>query len=237
MHNASRVSSPATKSPVRSGDSTPDVGLPITWRQGEHAAVIGRNGTGKTFLVSRLLTRRRYVVVLKTKKDQEDRDYWRGFHLTRKASTLKSRTYDRILLMPEYRAQAREGAELLEQVWRQGSWCVVIDENWYAERLGLEPWITRLLTQGRSERITVVVGMQRPVDVSRFGISQAQHVFAFKGDGRDAETIAKAVDDRMLPIVRGLRGHDFAYYYAPRQLVATGNATRLDEIIAPPPGA
>ena len=210
------------------------VGLPITWRQGEHVAIIGRNGTGKTYLISQLLTRRKYVVVLKTKRDPEDAQYWRGFHLTRRAKTIASRSYDRILLMPEYRAQAREGADLLERIWQQGSWCVVIDENWYAERLGLEPWITRLLTQGRSERITVVVGMQRPVDVSRFGISQAQHVFAFKGDGRDAETIAKAVDDRLLPIMRGLSGHDFGYYYAPRQLVATGNARTLGAVIAEP---
>lgn len=210
-------------------------------------AVIGDTGTGKTYLLAKsILPMRRYVVVLKTKADNDDASKWRGYHRIRKASGIRDERYERFILEPRYEHQAREGYDLLERVWRMGSWTVVIDEGWYAEKLGLQPYIERLLTQGRSTGISVVFGQQRPVTTSRFVISQCSHLFVFRVEGRDAETVGESATPRLLPYIseRGaqrvrrpdllLTGHDFAYYHRPTRTVGVGNAGTVRRLIRPP---
>lgn len=207
---------------------------PFTWQPGEHVAAIGDTGTGKTYLLSKLLRLRRFVVVFKTKPDPDDDAKWRGYHRIRKARGMQNERYDRFLLEPVYREQPIEGYNLLESVYRQGGWTVVIDEGWLSEQIGLRPWIERLLTQGRSKGISVVYGQQRPVTTSRFVISQCTHLFCFRVEGRDAKTVAESTTPRILPVLERLTGHDFAYYHRPSREVAIGNASRLPALIADP---
>ena len=204
------------------------------WLQGEHVTVIGDTGTGKTFLISRLVRLRQYVVVFKTKGDPDDDSKWRGFKRTRFAKTLRDPKYSRIVLEPEYRYQAREGWLALEHAFRQGGWTFVIDEQWHAERLGLKAQIERMLTQGRSLNLSAVIGMQRPVQATRFAISQSTHLFTFRLEGRDTKTVADSTTPRIVPIIESLRGHDFAYYNRARRSVATGNAKSLGRVILSP---
>lgn len=208
---------------------------PFPWNPGEHVAVIGDTGTGKTYLLAKgVLRLRRYVVVYKTKPDKDDASKWAGFHRIRTAARMDDERYTRFLLEPKYERQAVEGYHLLERVWRQGGWTVVIDEGWYAEKIGLRPYIERLLTQGRSQDISVVYGQQRPVETSRFVISQCSHLFCFRVEGRDAKTVAESTTPRILPVIDGLSGHEFAYYHRPTRTVATGSQRTLSRILRPP---
>lgn len=220
---------------------------PFPWLPGEHMAVVGDTGTGKTYLLAKsILPMRRYVVVLKTKGDKDDDSKWRGYHRIRRASQIRDERYERFLLEPKYEHQAREGYDLLERVWRMGSWTVVIDEGWYAEKLGLQPYIERLLTQGRSTGISVVFGQQRPVTTSRFVISQCSHLFVFRVEGRDAMTVGESATPRLLPYIseqyahrtkqddKLLTGFDFAYYHRPTRTVGIGNARTLGRLLRPP---
>jgi hypothetical protein len=207
---------------------------PFAWVPGEHVAVIGDTGTGKTYLLAKALLRyRRYVVVLKTKPDPDDADKWTGFHRARKAQSMSDERYERILLEPEYRYQAIEGYRMLDRAWKQGGWTVVIDEGWYAEQIGLKPYIERLLTQGRSKGISVVYGQQRPVATSRFVISQATHVITFRVEGRDAKTVAESTTPRILPVIDDLAEREFAYYHRAKRYVGKGTARRLGALIVP----
>jgi hypothetical protein len=203
--------------------------LPVRWSQGEHVAVIGDTGTGKTYLVSKLIALRNYVVVLRTKPDDIAFPGFRRF-TTAKAGMEDWRN-NKILLEPDYRFQAREGAEMLEYAWSQRKWTIVVDEGWYAERLGLQKLMERLWTQGRSVKISLVVGMQRPVEISRFTISQATHLFTFRVEGRDLKTIRDSTTPRIVEPVHSLTGHDFIYFNRPGRFLARGNARRLDRII------
>jgi hypothetical protein len=208
---------------------------PFPWRPGEHVAVVGDTGTGKTWLLAKgLLRMRHYVVVFKTKPDKDDDDKWRGFHRIRTAKGMQDTRHTRFLLEPKYAMQAIEGWRMLESVWRQGGWTCVIDEGWYAEQLGLRPYVDRLLTQGRSQDISVVYGQQRPVETSRFVISQCSHLFSFRVEGRDAKTIAESTTPRILPVIDSLTGYRFAYYHRPTRTVATGDTSRLGAVIAQP---
>lgn len=210
-------------------EQTEPANLPATWKVGQHIAAVGDTGTGKTFLVSRLVRLRNYVVILRTKPDDIRFD---GFRTHRKAKVLDDPSQSRILLVPEYKWQPREGAEMLERIWEQGGWTVVIDELWYVEKqLKLGAFVDRLLTQGRSKGISVIVGMQRPAQISRFAISQCTHLFSFRVEGRDLQIIKESTTPRIVEPIQNLRGHKFVYYNRASRDVAIGDAKMLERVI------
>ena len=202
---------------------------PIPWRQGEHVSIIGDTGSGKTFLEARLLALRDNVVVCRTKPDDIRFD---GYKTVRTASAMDSLDEHRLLLTPKYERQAVEIADALTKAWEQGHWTMALDEVYYmTQMLKIEPYINRLLTQGRSKRITVIAGMQRPAWISRFALSQSTHVFLFSTEGRDTKTIAQALTPRLVDIVGVLRKHEFAYYHRPSRSITRGYAQGLAGLI------
>lgn len=216
---------------------------PFPWKIGEHFTVIGDTGTGKSFLLANgLLPLREFVVVFLTKSDPRDTALWQraGYHFIRRARDIDDGRYTRFVLQPKYSQQAVEGWRLFERVYRQGRWTIVVDEFLLAERIGLREQIERLHTQGRSDGITVVVGQQRPVQTSRFAISQSTHLISFRVEGRDAKTLADATTSRILPYVdedketreiKTLDGHDFVYYNRAKRYIARGNAKTIARLI------
>lgn len=170
-------------------------------------------------------------MVLRTKPDDV---HFTGFVKRTKAKSMDNLQEDRILLEPSYRSQRLEIAAALEKVWVQGAWTCVVDELLYIERLKLTKMVERLLTQGRSKQISTVVGMQRPVAVTRFAISQSTHVFCFQLEGRDIVTVAEATTPRIAKPLLELdnESHDFVYFNRRTRQVRTGNAKRLHEVIA-----
>jgi ABC-type dipeptide/oligopeptide/nickel transport system ATPase component len=202
---------------------------PIPWKQGEHMAIIGDTGSGKTFLEARLIAMRDYAVVCRTKPDDIK---FPGFKTVHSASAMDSLDEHRLLLTPKYERQAVEIAEALTKAWEQGHWTIAIDELYYATTmLKLEPYVNRLLTQGRSKRITVITGMQRPAWISRFALSQSTHTFLFVTEGRDTKTIAQALSPRLADVVSELRKHEFSYFHRPSRTIRRGYAQNLQELI------
>lgn len=205
-------------------------GLPSSWQVGQHIAVVGDTGTGKTYLVSKLTELRQYVVIFRTKPDDIK---FPGFRKARTVAALDDMYETRILLEPKHGQQMRQGYELFTRVFDQGGWTVVIDEEWFVEaRLKLTEYVETLLTQGRSKGISVVVGMQRPARISRFTISQCTHLFSFRIEGRDLQTMKEATTPRIVEPIASLTGHDFVYYNRATRVVAKGNARKLGAIIA-----
>jgi hypothetical protein len=203
--------------------------FPMTWRVGEHVAAVGDTGSGKTYLVSKLTELRQYVVIFRTKPDDIK---FPGFRKARTVAALDDLYETRILLEPKHGQQMRQGYELLTRVFDQGGWTVVIDEEWFVEaRLHLTEYVETLLTQGRSKKISVVIGTQRPARISRFVISQCTHLFTFRVEGRDLQTIKEATTPRIVDPVAALTGHNFAYYHRGKRVVSTGNARALERIL------
>jgi len=203
--------------------------LPAAWKIGQHIAAVGDTGTGKTYLVSKLVQLRKYVVIFRTKPDDIKFD---GFRTVRRATAMDDIYRTRLLLAPLHEHQMREGYEMLDRVWHQGGWTVVIDELWYVEKmLKLREYVERLLTQGRSKDISVIVGMQRPAQISRFAISQCTHLFTFRIEGRDLQIVKESTTPRIVEPVQELTGHNFVYYNRASREVAVGNARKLDTII------
>lgn len=174
---------------------------------------------------------RQYCVILRTKPDDI---VFTGFAKRKKAKSMDNVQDNKLLLEPRYSDQRVEIAHALENVWKQGRWTCVVDELLYIERLKLTRMVERLLTQGRSKQISTVVGMQRPVAITRFAISQSTHVFSFSLEGRDVVTLSQSTSEAMGLAVWHLdhAAHDFAYFNRRTRQVLTGNAKHLHEIIS-----
>jgi len=205
------------------------------WKQGEHVIIIGDTGSGKTFLTSKILPLRQHVMVLRTKPDDIKFEGFRKVDLLRKVGGFfddSGKKVYKFLLDPDYDLQQRELSQAFEKAWREGGWTVAIDETYYdTQILKLERQINKLLTQGRSKHITVVCGMQRPVFISRFAMSQATHAFIFRCEGRDLKSLADALSPSIIKPVEGLREHDFIYFNRATREVIKGNARNLSEVL------
>jgi hypothetical protein len=139
----------------------------------------------------------------------------------------------RFELNPYYERQYIEFARAINTVWREGHWALYADELYYLTRKGLGEPIEILLTQGRSKKITTVVGMQRPVSVSRFALSQSTHIIAFRQEPRDAKTLAEASIEAIRDAVVQLPRYHFVWYYRPERRLWIGTLDRATGQLVP----
>lgn len=162
------------------------------WRQGEHVALIGPTGRGKTNLACHLLRVRErahgHIMVVSTKPADKtllqltNRDY----QVTR--DWPPSRIGTRYILSPPQTKDVYETRNIhndvlnraFQDVFTAGGWCVYVDELFYlSNRLKMDVWAQELLLQGRSLGITMVVGCQRPRNVPVEVYSSATHLFVW----------------------------------------------------------
>jgi energy-coupling factor transporter ATP-binding protein EcfA2 len=193
--------------------------LPI-WRAGEHMAVIGQTGEGKSVLISSLLSlTRQHYVVLKSKADSVK---YPGAKTVASAAAMRDSRASRLVLRPQpnRETQRREFSKALQLVWTDGGWTVAVDDLYYVEeRLGLGEPLDILLTNGREPgKISVCTALQRPTKVSRFAIGEARHVISFGLEGRDTTILRDATNARFAEVVTGLDVHCFAWLHKPRTI-------------------
>lgn len=158
----------------------------FSWEQGEHLAIIGPTGQGKTNLLTQLVPLHPYVVVLATKPRDDTMDGFlsRGFIRMDKWRSLDPRDTPRRIIWPDAsRVDSREHqkevfTEAFEKIFREGGWTVVIDELWYfINILKLEQYIRLYLLQARSLHISLALATQRPAFVPLEVYDQSTHLF------------------------------------------------------------
>lgn len=217
-----------------------DIATVANFEQGEHVTVIGPTGTGKT-TVLRAMSRVRErqggaLLLLGTKRIDSTLDRW-----ARSASLTTIRDWPapwwrlnhaktpegvdwrhRLILRPPIRSaddlpiMSEVMGRALASVYADGGWTVCADELLiFCSMLGLSKPLELLWTQGRSAGVTVLGGMQRPVDVSRYSYTQASHLFFFAtADRQDVQRMGGigGLDMREVErVVTGLSGHDMLY--------------------------
>lgn len=168
------------------------------WYAGEHIAAIGPTGQGKTYLISRLLPMREFVVMFGTKPSDSaidkliKRDGYKHLQAW-PANWLpvdKAQNSPRRVLWPNVRNLDEDAAAELQhkvfkdalwRIFREGGWTTVLDEtSFLVQELGLARWIKRYLLQARELKISLVCASQRPAHVPLEIYDQSTHVFLWR---------------------------------------------------------
>lgn len=172
------------------------------WRQGQHIAIMGRTGRGKTTLARDLLVLRGWSVVLAVKREDDTLSSFpkAGF---RKISSWPPRFQDRHVLLwarPKdlYDTAGPRAtiAKVLRDVYANGGWAVLMDDLAYiANQLGFRKEISVLLNQARSGHSSIVTAFTQPSSVTAAIPSEVWrqvrfHLVFYYRVGRDLESIA-----------------------------------------------
>jgi hypothetical protein len=160
------------------------------WNQGQHVAMIGPTGRGKTTLSLSVLPLRKYIVALATKPRDETLEKFGkqyGFKRYKEWPEISPDISPRRLLWPDARSlysaplQQVHFRRALNQIYSEGNWCVYVDELWYIiHHLKLEFEVRTYLQQARSNGISFVATTQRPAFVPLEVYDQSTHLFFWR---------------------------------------------------------
>lgn len=155
------------------------------WNQGEHLALVGPTGQGKTHLALKLLPMRGHTVILGTKPRDKTLAGLKGEGYRRiEQWPPPNSDANRVLLWPKWKGpmDTRRQAEVLRHallnIFHEESWCVFADDVQYlTDMLGLRRMLDMLWLQARALGISVVAATQRPRNVPRAMWNQSSHLF------------------------------------------------------------
>lgn len=184
------------------------------WRQGEHAALIGPTGQGKTNLLTQLLPLHPYVVVFATKPKDESMirlihsDEYYPMHRWQSMDPVK---FPRRVLWPDAMALDSEQKQrdvfrdAMARIYREGGWTVAIDELWYVNNiLGLTREIKTFLLQARALGISLLLATQRPAWVPLEVYDQSTHLFFMRDNDETNLKRLSGISFRSADLIRSV---------------------------------
>jgi hypothetical protein len=205
------------------------------WEQGQHLAVVGPTGVGKTHLSRSLLQARDYVVVLAVKPKDDTLEIfdkpmdglprfrtvkkwpprWGSHHVVLDAAPAS--------LDPEDIQEQRETVyNALSDIFKSGGWCVDFDDlSYVANTLHMRPQIEVFLNQGRSNHNSVVSCVTRPRRVPTEAFNQTSHIIMFAFDDDADSKRAAEIAGLNWPTMRSIQRD-----LAPRDFVTRNRASR-----------
>lgn len=187
---------------------------------GEHVAIIGPTGRGKTLLQKNVLPRYPFVAAFATKPQDEtmERLITDGGYIRLAAwYRLNPIDHPRRVIWPNARKldsrqlQYRVFKDCFERIFAEGGrpkdkpvgWAIAIDELWYvANLLNLSQEVKLILLQGRSLGISLVTATQRPSGVPLEIYDQSTHLFFFRDSDRVNLDRLSAIQARDSALVR-----------------------------------
>lgn len=200
-------------------------------KQGEHVAIVGQTGSGKSVLglsLSKIIAKRKArdglpsrVVVFAT-KPRDATVSALGWPVIKKWPP--SYGQEHCIVWPrsgnpetEVKLQRQVFRPLLNTIYHEGGQTVCIDEAGYFEDappdgLGLKATIQKYWTSARALNVTLIAGTQRPRNVTRSMWSEPSFIFIFPPDDED-DLIRVAqlsgAKNSVLAIVPQLGAHEF----------------------------
>jgi hypothetical protein len=170
----------------------------LTWRQGEHVALLGPTGCGKSTLACHLLGRRKYVIALDPKGGDstlgalEERGVFERIDQWPPPKRIREQIGKgepaRLIIGSKIRSRAERPAlratleRAIDGVFEEGSWTLYVDElQIAADRrfMNLTAGIEENLISARDRKVSVVTSFQRPANVPRTASDQARYFFTW----------------------------------------------------------
>lgn len=199
----------------------------LSWKQGEHAILIGPNGSGKTVVNKHLIRYRQrrhgYICLFGTKP--EDRELSAltsdGFLRVNSNNNWSVSSYPWLLLWPRAGfdnlvQQRKVFRNALNGMWKATRWTAVLNELRYLTQiLKLDREMQVLYMQARAAKFSLSSEVQRPRFVPLEAFSQATHDFFFAcrddTDLRRLSGIGKLDTKTLRNVIAGLKQYEVAY--------------------------
>jgi energy-coupling factor transporter ATP-binding protein EcfA2 len=172
-------------------------GFRTRWRQGEHIALIGPTGSGKTGLASDLLAIRAYVVAFAVKAHDDTLGMFKGYKIIKSWPPEYGQHHVILWVKPkslqEVLEQRTRIIDAMESIYKAGGWCAYFDDlSYIADTLRVKMPIVVFLNQGRSSHISAVCATTRPRKVPTEAFNQCRHVIAYQFD--DSEEVRRIAE-------------------------------------------
>ena len=174
----------------------------LSWRQGQHVAIMGRTGRGKTMLARDLMALREWVVVIAIKRADDTLATFPAAGYRRIDKWPPRYEDHRVLFWAKPRnlqdqiEQRSRIARVLNDIYENGGWAVLFDDvARMANALGFKREIATMLNEARSSFASVVSCMTQPSSVTQAIPSELwrqvrYHLVFYYRVGRDLDAIA-----------------------------------------------
>lgn len=154
------------------------------WDIGQHVAIVGTTGSGKTFVAQDIKLMRNWLVVIATKSKDETLDGYTGFV---KRSSWPPEWNEKLVLfwqkpksLLDLHSIQLAIYSVLNHLYRYGGWTIYFDDLFFvSETLKLKGALRMFYTQVRSSDVSIVASIQRPFWVPVEAMSQSTYCLLF----------------------------------------------------------
>ena len=169
------------------------------WQPGEHVAIWGKTGSGKTTVCAGLVTQRQYAAVLASKQEDKTLELYHGFEILERWS--KRNWHQKHVIVWPYARRGedvdavfkRASYDMMESIYWEKHWTLQIDDAKMMRHLGLMEKVRSLFAHCRSQGSSLVYNDVRPFHTIQEALDQTSYnLMFFQKDRRDVWRLAEA---------------------------------------------